>query len=169
MAHRGGGGPAGRSDLAPGGVDGYRLPACSLYFCRVPRTRPHLAALLAAVLTAGLLALVPAPAGAIEDYAPYQPATRCSPTAKPGTVRLARWLVRKYGGGHGPISRRCGGSTSEHTEGRAFDWSLNAARRADRRTAERFLRRIFATDRRGNEHALARRMGIMYVIWNDRI
>jgi hypothetical protein len=33
----------------------------------------------------------------------------------------------------------------------------------------RFLERIFAEDGDGHEHALARRMGIMYVIWNDRI
>lgn len=135
----------------------------------VSRIRLHLAALVVAVLGAGLLAVVAAPAGAIEDYAPYQPANRCSPKPKPGTVKLSRWVVRKYGGRRGPISRRCGGSTSEHTEGRALDWSLDATRKRDRRAAQRFLRRVLATDRRGNEHALARRMGIMYVIWNDRI
>ena len=29
--------------------------------------------------------------------------------------------------------------------------------------------RIFATDARGNTDAWARRMGVMYVIWNDRM
>jgi hypothetical protein len=126
--------------------------------------------LLAALLTCALLVTAPSPtAVAIEGYAPYQGATKCSPKAKPGTKQLGRWLVKRYGGGFGPISRACGGSTSEHTEGRAFDWTLDAARKADRRTATRFLNRIFATDGRGNAHALARRMGIMYVIWNDRI
>jgi hypothetical protein len=131
----------------------------------VPRTR----ILLAALLSCALLAVHPAPAGAIEGYPSYQPATKCSPKAKPGTTMLGRWLVRKYGGGFGPISRTCGGSVSEHTEGRAFDWTLNAARKADRRRAKRFLARAFATDARGNQHALARRMGVMYVIWNDRM
>ncbi len=82
---------------------------------------------------------------------------------------LGRWLVSRYGGGFGPISRKCGGSPSEHTEGRAFDWTLNADRKADRRKAKRFLDRAFSADARGNPDALARRMGVMYVIWKDRM
>jgi hypothetical protein len=131
----------------------------------VSRTR----ILFAALVTFALLTIAPAPAGAIEDYPDYQPATKCSPKSKPGTKMLGRWLVRTYGGGFGPISRKCGGSVSEHTEGRAFDWTLDAARKGDRRRATKFLTRAFDTDARGNEHALARRMGIMYIIWNDRM
>ena len=125
--------------------------------------------LFALLVTCVVLVVAPAPAGAIEDYPRYQPATKCSPKAKPGTKQLGHWLVRQYGGGFGPISRKCGGSRSEHTEGRAFDWTLNAARKADRRRAKGFLDRAFATDAHGNTDALARRMGIMYVIWNDRM
>ncbi len=125
--------------------------------------------LLVAVLACALLSLSPAPAGAIEGYAPYQPATKCSPKAKPGTKQLGHWLVRRYGGGYGPISRSCGGSRSEHTEGRAFDWMLDANTKSDRRRARDFLERAFRTDDGGNSHALARRMGIMYIIWNDRM
>jgi len=121
------------------------------------------------VLACALLSLTPAPAVAIEGYASYQPATKCTPKAKPGTKQLGRWLVRRYGGGYGPISRSCGGSRSEHTEGRAFDWLLNAAAKQDRRRARDFLERAFGTDGRGHTHALARRMGIMYIIWNDRM
>jgi hypothetical protein len=117
--------------------------------------------------------LLAAPAGAvrpIEDYADYQPQTRCSPKAKPGTEVLGRWLVQRYGGAYGGISRACSEhTTSEHAEGRAFDWTLDATSRAGRRTARAFLRDAFATDRAGNTDALARRMGIMYVIWDDRI
>jgi hypothetical protein len=129
----------------------------------VSRTR----ILLATVLACALLGVAPAPAGAIEDYPSYQPATKCSPKAKPGTKMLGRWLVRRYGGGFGPISRSCGGSVSEHTEGRAFDWTLNADRKADRRRAKRFLDRAFSADAHGRPDALARRMGVMYVIWKD--
>ena len=105
----------------------------------------------------------------IEDYASYQPATRCAPKAKPGTKMLGHWLVRTYGGGFGSISRSCGGSTSEHTEGRAFDWTLDATTRQGRRRAEAFLDRVRRTDRAGHTDALARRMGIMYVIWDDHM
>ena len=133
-----------------------------------------LVAALAAVL---LLATLYGPAAArvtagdgIEDYAPYQPQNTCNPRPKAGTVALATWIVRRLGGEHGGIARDCGsGGKSEHKEGRAFDWRLDATRRADRATAKEFLALVKETDRRGNTDALARRMGIMYVIWNDKI
>ncbi|MDN4159880.1 hypothetical protein [Nocardioides abyssi] len=129
---------------------------------------PLLVSLLTNVL---LLAAVPSsPASAaIEDYASYQPQTRCSPSAKPGTVALGRWLVKKYGGSYGGVSRSCGGGTSEHAEGRAFDWTLDARRKVDRRVARAFLRDVRAADGKGREDAKARRMGIMYLIWDDRM
>lgn len=105
----------------------------------------------------------------LEDYAPYQPATRCAPAAKPGTAVLARWMVNRYGGRFGGISRACGSGRSEHHEGRAFDWSVDVRRPADRRRVARLMRDLFAPDAAGEPDALARRMGIMYVIWNDRI
>jgi hypothetical protein len=115
-----------------------------------------------------LLALAGPASAQVEDYADYVPQQRCSPGAKPGTAALARWLVRR-GGGYGPISRRCDeGGVSEHKEGRAFDWTLDATRFKDRSLAQEFLRAAL-DDRSGNEHALARRMGIMYIIWNDQM
>jgi hypothetical protein len=129
--------------------------------------------LLSCALAVVLLALSAPVAGAvrpIEDYASYQPQTRCSPKAKPGTEVLARWLVRRYGGAVGGISRACSRTaTSEHAEGRALDWTLDATSGRGRRVARAFLRDAFATDRAGNPDALARRMGIMYVIWDDRM
>ena len=75
-----------------------------------------------------------------------------------------------YGGRHGRIAVAVpGSSVSEHKEGRAFDWTLNARSATDRARATRFLKRIFATGPTGERHELARRMGVMYVIWNDRI
>ena len=126
---------------------------------------------VAGILVALALVLVTAgPASArIEDYADYQPQTKCSPKAKPGTKALARWLVNR-GGGYGPISRTCkSGGTSEHKEGRAFDWTLDASKRHDRKLAKAFLEDAFATDGKGHTDAKARRMGIMYVIWNDHM
>ena len=40
---------------------------------------------------------------------------------------------------------------------------------ADRTRALNFLRRVFVTGPSGEHAELARRMGIMYIIWNDRI
>lgn len=103
----------------------------------------------------------------IEPYAGYQPQTTCRQTPKPGVLMLADWLVAR-GGGYGPIARPCAGSsTSEHKEARAFDWLLDARVDTDRALAAALLDEILAPDDRGEPHALARRMGVMYVIWND--
>ena len=59
-------------------------------------------------------------------------------------------------------------SFSLHAEGRAIDWHLDAARRAERREARRLIDLLLAKDRVGNPHALARRMGIQEIIWNCR-
>ncbi|MFC5176831.1 hypothetical protein [Nocardioides taihuensis] len=127
------------------------------------------AGLVLALLLAPLLALAAAgPASAkIEDYPAYQPQTRCSPAAKVGTLRLATYLLH-HGGGDLGISRSCTiGGTSEHKEGRAFDWALDATSKHDRKLAMWFIDMVRETDERGNEDAVARRMGIMYILWND--
>jgi hypothetical protein len=129
-----------------------------------------LLAVLACLLLVGAAQASTTPVAPVEPYAPYQPQTRCSPTPKPGTQALGHWLVRTYGGGYGRISEACKGkSVSEHKEGRAFDWSLNATKAADRARAQRFLTAAFATGPSGAPAEMARRMRIMYVIWNDHI
>lgn len=133
------------------------------------RTSARLAALALA-----LAVLVPSAAAAVlpvEDLAPYQPQSKCSPTPKAGTVQLAGWLQRRYPGtGSLGIARACGhGGVSEHKEGRAFDWGVDHSSARDRAYVQDFLDTIFATDEDGNVAAKARRMGIMYLIWNDHI
>lgn len=120
-----------------------------------------------------MLAVAP-PASAFteppEDYASYQPEDGCRDKARPGTRQLATWISDAFDGGAARATlRACDGSTSEHQDGRAIDWSMNAGRKADRREVKRFLSEVFATDEEGHPHALARRMGLMYVIWNDGI
>jgi len=108
-------------------------------------------------------------AAQIEDYASYEPQTTCHPKPRVGTKVLAAWLKKRFGGGGGATGRACGGGASEHKDGRAIDWTLDATKKADRRIAKAFLATVFAADEEGNTHALARRMGIMYVIWNDHM
>jgi hypothetical protein len=131
----------------------------------------HLLTLLLATLTClALVGTAEAANAPVDAYSGYEPQKACSPRAKVGTTTLGHWLVRTYGGGYGRISEKCqGGSVSEHKEGRAFDWTLNAVRQPDRARANRFLNRIFATGPSGEPAELARRMGVMYVIWNDHI
>ena len=127
----------------------------------------RLGALVALLL---VLTALPAHAQEIEDYAPYQPQTKCSPKAKPGTKVLLRYVVHHFGGAAGGISRPCSDAgTSEHKEGRAFDWTLDATTEDGRASAQAFMDFVFAADKAGDEDARARRMGIMYIIWDDHI
>ena len=68
------------------------------------------------------------------------------------------------------IVRSCSaGGLSEHKEGRAFDWGVSAKTPGGRAKAARFLTWLLKKDKYGNEYAMARRLGIQYVIWNRKI
>jgi hypothetical protein len=124
-------------------------------------------------LLVALLVLVPVAATAvpIEGFATYDPQTNCSPDAKPGTLKLSTWLQAQYpGSGSLGISRSCAdGGVSEHKEGRAFDWAVSVYSARDKAYVADLFAKLLATDAEGNPDALARRMGIMYFIWNDHI
>jgi peptidoglycan hydrolase-like protein with peptidoglycan-binding domain len=75
-----------------------------------------------------------------------------------------------YGGRDLGITRSCDvGSTSEHKEGRAFDWGLNAADKAEKAVADQFLAWLLAPGPDNVAGYNARRLGVMYVIWNGKI
>jgi hypothetical protein len=101
----------------------------------------------------------------------YDAQTTCTSSPQPGTKALARWLLHTYPvTGSMGMMRACGvGGRSEHKDGRAFDWAADVKRKKQKRAAYNFIRRALATDANGNSHALARRMGIMYMIYNDTI
>ncbi len=107
----------------------------------------------------------------IEGYAPYNPQSVCDPAAKSGTLGLRDLLLSRYPSTKSlGVSRDCTiGGQSEHKEGRAFDWGADINDRADAAAVNDFLTALFATDKHGNKYALARRMGIMYVVWDRKI
>lgn len=111
------------------------------------------------------------PAG-IEDLADYVPADSCEPAAKAGVVKFAQLLVATYPTTSYGVSRPCGTdslSTTEHYEGRALDWFTSARTTDGRARARAVIDWLFAADAAGNRYANARRLGIMYIIWNNRI
>lgn len=124
---------------------------------------------LSAVLVAGLAA--PASAGEVEDFSGYFPQVSCSPVLQQGVVKLRNHALQTYGRGYdGGMTRSCvQGGPSEHKEGRAWDWMLNVDNRGDRRAANSFLRWLTAKGPDGEAGYQARRLGVMYVIWNRRI
>lgn len=109
--------------------------------------------------------------GPIEGYAAYEPQRTCDPTAKVGTKSLAGALLRDYSGSRNlGIVRGCSvGGRSEHKEGRAFDWGVNITNPNEKAAAQSFIGALMATDGDGNKQALARRMGVMYVIFDRQI
>ena len=107
----------------------------------------------------------------IDEPSSYDAQTTCTTSPRPGTVALAHYLLRAF-----PVTRSMGlmrgctvGGASEHKDGRAFDWGADVADPATRSAAYAFINKLLATDADGNAHALARRMGIMYFIYNDTI
>jgi len=89
----------------------------------IPRALRALAVVAALALTMTLAPLgatstPPAAAIPIEGYPTYQPQSKCSPSAKLGTVLLSEHLLKRYpGSGSSGISRACTASgVSEHKE-----------------------------------------------------
>jgi hypothetical protein len=153
------------------------LPA----FLRRARTTVVLAA-ATATLSVGLATVAAAPASAavpktprfgaaIENLSPYQPQTKCHPTAQLGVLKFRALILKTYkGSGDDGIVRACSsGGTSEHKEGRAWDWAVSVKNPRQVAQIKTLFAWLFASDAHGNKYAMARRLGIMYIIWNKRI
>ena len=107
----------------------------------------------------------------VDDHPLYVGQSTCSPAPKPGVLAFQRVVYARHPGtGSLGISRACYiGGRSEHKEGRAWDWAVNAGITWQRRAARKLIHWLLESDRFGNAHARARRFGIMYLIWNRRI
>ena len=129
-----------------------------------------------AAATAAPATVVPAaPHGlptAIEPLAAYVAASSCDTRDKPGTVALGQLLKATYPGTTYGICRSCGSDalpTSEHYDGRAVDWFTNVRTAAGKARGNALVNWLTAKDAKGNVAANARRLGVMYIIWNNRI
>src|SRR5436853_1508980 len=118
--------------------------------------------LLAAVPVAAALAAQP-----IDPYQ-YDYAKKCLKHPQKGTLALEHWLEKDARGVSWGIMRceKLGSGKSLHSEGRALDWHLDVHNAGDRDEANRLVKLFLARDKAGNNHALARRMGIQELIWN---
>jgi hypothetical protein len=127
-------------------------------------TRPSAAMPLAA-------ALPPPGTGPLDDLAPYQPQTTCNPRPKSGVVGFQQIVLASFPGTHSAgISRDCSiGGRSEHKEGRAWDWAVAVSDPDDRAAARKVFSWLLGADAKGRRFAMARRLGVMYIIHNRRI
>ena len=145
------------------------------------RRRAPAAVVASGVLALTLLAAAPAHAApappttpqfhaAIEPAAGYEPGVVCDPVNRPGAKKLAALIGATYGQGETiGIARDACYTTSEHNDGRALDWMNSAFNVKDRRQVRSFIDWVLARDEFGNAHAIAHRLGIMYMIWNKKI
>lgn len=101
----------------------------------------------------------------------YQGQVVCDPSEKPGPTAMRELLRRTYGVANaGGTGRDCGqGGRSEHKEGRAYDWMLDVGDPKEKEIADSFVAWLTGKDSKGVQAGNARRLGIMYVIWNKRI
>jgi hypothetical protein len=60
------------------------------------------------------------------------------------------------------------GAYSDHADGRAWDWHAVAKNPADIARVGLVLNWLLRTDERGNRNAMARRLGMTYIIWNHQ-
>lgn len=129
-------------------------------------------------ITVPVVAPVPTPAVpaglpvGIEGLARYVPATSCDAKARAGTTRLGKLLTATYPGTSFGTDRACGADvlpTSEHYDGRALDWMIPSRDPTGAARAAAVLSWLFAPDAAGNPFANARRLGVMYIIWNNQI
>ncbi|MGN6609354.1 MAG: peptidoglycan-binding domain-containing protein [Jatrophihabitans sp.] len=134
-----------------------------------------LATLLAGTGSASAAVAAPhTPAGlptAIEPLASYAEQTACNPVPRPGTLKLANLLKATYPDTSYATVYACGtdGTRSEHYDGRAIDWMVSALNAHSKAEAQAVLTWLLATDAQGNRFAMARRLGVQYLIFDNRM
>ena len=107
------------------------------------------------------------------DPAPgYEAESGCSATETPGALDVARVLRATYGPGYPTnILRGCTAARSGHEEGRAVDWMTDVRVPAEKADADSLVRWLLADDPGdpvARRDVMARRLGVMYLIWDSR-
>lgn len=105
----------------------------------------------------------------VDAYADHEPAEDCDPQPKPGTLAFRAFVLSRWGekaGSPQNIVRDCSvGARSEHHEGRAWDMMVR-----DKAHGQAVVDALLAADpTTGERDALARRAGIMYMIWDRKM
>jgi hypothetical protein len=107
----------------------------------------------------------------IDTTPTYQPQSTCDPTPKPGVQAFHDMILKIFPntGDYG-ITRDCAADgISEHKEGRAWDWKVNVNDPQAVAAVNTLFKWLFATDKYGHKNAMITRLGIMYIIWDQKI
>ncbi len=101
----------------------------------------------------------------VDPASAYVPQVACQPGTPRGVALTRDLVMRTYGvGGAGNTARSCTEGVSEHADGRAWDWMVDVTKPSERAAAADFL--AWLTKDGGTN---ARRLGVMYVIYNEKI
>ena len=108
---------------------------------------------------------------AVEPLQPYVPQNSCDPRIKPGVKKFRNLMLATYKTGYdGGSTRACAGAgVSEHVEGRAWDWMLPVSDAKDKKVADGVIAWLLKKGPDGTPALEARRLGIMYVMYDHRI
>lgn len=109
----------------------------------------------------------------IDAYPHWESEKGCNPGVKPGVISLIDDVLKptyggdswRFGKGRACIPQ----SETGHDNGTALDWMMNSKNWEEKQKAEGFLSWLLGKDAQGNPQGNARRLGVMYVIWNDRM
>ncbi len=105
---------------------------------------------------------------AIDAYPRWERESSCDPVEKRGPKYLRTLLLATYGAVSSNIVRPCTAADSGHEEGRALDWMVNVRVPEQKAMGDALVAWLQAPDGYGNPEAMARRLGISYVIWNNQ-
>ncbi|MGB6021835.1 MAG: peptidoglycan-binding protein [Ornithinimicrobium sp.] len=97
----------------------------------------------------------------IDAAEPWQPNVICDPVDKPGVEAFGNLIGQTYDRAHYTTSRSCIDQKSDHYDGRALDWPLDAGNPSDRRIGDAVAMWLSA-----NDGEMAKRFGIQSIIWN---
>lgn len=108
----------------------------------------------------------------VDPYSTYQGQTGCAAVPSPGILRLQQLVLAAYPASpsRGYLLRSCDTpGTSEHEDGRAWDWPARVDVPEQKAMADELLAWLTAPDDNGVPNARMRRLGIMYMIYNRQI
>ncbi|GAB3434284.1 hypothetical protein GCM10027517_02180 [Phycicoccus ginsengisoli] len=140
-------------------------------------TLPAIALPLAAASASAAGARIPAPPSkslpsGLDLAEPYVGQSTCDPVAKPYVIAFGELLKSHYA----PVTRttygigrNCNSGVTEHSEGRALDWMVSVNDPVQKAVADSVTQWLSAPDAQGRPGAMARRFGIMYIIWNHKM
>jgi len=97
----------------------------------------------------------------VDADTPYQTNVVCAPVDKPGIEAFGTLIGQHYSRPAYSTSRACIDQKSDHYDGRALDWTLDANNPADRRIGDAAVTWLTA-----NDGEMAKRFGIQSIIWN---